>query len=214
MFFLSKGNQKQKDEYSLIEDLSHLQINTIVKDRIFGTSMPAIPEALRSVAHAYHHRIKDHLETTAPFNSDDLSTSEYFSAVLSEAKSLGDKKEVDSDLASVVYRIERYTPELHEIAKIVEETGGNKEGFYSTLTPKQLSLVQKCWELGTETIVMQTSVSLSGDVVTRVSRAYSTPDKQFMMDMHSSSVDFSLKYWQSLVQTVTALFKGWFSAKR
>ncbi|MGR5485312.1 hypothetical protein [Vibrio alfacsensis] len=214
MFFWGKDHKKQKDEYSLLEDLSHLQINTIVKDRIYGTSVPAIPEALRSVAHAYHHRIKEHLETTTLFNSDKLPTSEYFSTVLSEAKKIGDRKEINSDLASVVCRIERYAPELHEIAIIVEETGGNSEGFYSALTPKQLSLVQKCWELGTETIVMQTSISLSGDVVTRVSRAYSTPDKQFMMDMHSSSVKLSLKYWQSLVQTVTTLFKGWFSAKR
>ena len=70
------------------------------------------------------------------------------------------------------------------------------------LTSKEMVVVRKVWELGTETIVMQTVVQLDGDVVTRIDEARTSADHQALRDLHRQSVDTTLGHWRSLVDTV------------
>lgn len=75
----------------------------------------------------------------------------------------------------------------------------------SPLTSDEIVSIRKVWELGTETIVMQTVVQLDGDVVTRIDEARMTVEHQALRDLHRESVDTALGRWDDLVNTVVRI---------
>lgn len=73
------------------------------------------------------------------------------------------------------------------------------------LTPEEIVRIRKVWELGTETIVMQTVVQLDGDVVVRIDEARTAVDHQALRETHRESVDTALGHWRNLVDTVVRM---------
>ena len=66
-------------------------------------------------------------------------------------------------------------------------------------------IVRKVWEVGTETIVMQTVAQLDGDVVTRVQQARAGVADESIQTIHREAVANALKHWQFLVETLVTL---------
>jgi hypothetical protein len=66
-------------------------------------------------------------------------------------------------------------------------------------------IVRKVWEVGTETIVMQTVAQLDGDVVTRVQQARAGVADEPIQTIHREAVANALKHWQFLVETLVTL---------
>lgn len=65
--------------------------------------------------------------------------------------------------------------------------------------------IQKIWDLGVETIMMQTIIQLDGDVITRLQADYASPEYTHLWQAHLSSVSAAIESWQYLVETVGRL---------
>jgi hypothetical protein len=77
------------------------------------------------------------------------------------------------------------------------------------LKSDDLALVRKAWEVGVECVIMQTSVQIDGDVLTRISeellREKEASKRDLIMDAHKRSVEIGLSHWRALVQVAAEL---------
>jgi hypothetical protein len=74
------------------------------------------------------------------------------------------------------------------------------------LSPENLVLIRKAWEMGTEEIAMQTVIQLDGDVVTRVQPKYAENTAASIHEIHRENVRVSVEFWKELVQLVKDFF--------
>jgi len=70
------------------------------------------------------------------------------------------------------------------------------------LTSDEVVTLRKIWEIGTETVVMQTVAQLDGDIITRIQSGLETAAHKPLHDLHQEAVSSALKHWQFLAQTV------------
>jgi hypothetical protein len=70
------------------------------------------------------------------------------------------------------------------------------------VSPDDLILLQKLWDIGVEEIVAQTVVHLTGDVVTRVQSVLRDPAGAMLFAIHRQSVDVAVDRWRSLLDAV------------
>jgi len=73
------------------------------------------------------------------------------------------------------------------------------------ISPDDLSLLQKIWDLGLEQVVAQTIVHVTGDVTTRVQNALLAPGSETLLMIHRRSVDVSVNCWKSLLSVVSEI---------
>lgn len=70
--------------------------------------------------------------------------------------------------------------------------------------------LRKMWEIGSQIIAMQTTVTISGDVVTKVQRGYDTTAHEKLHGLHGDGVRIATQTWGALVsaagQVVRAIF--------
>ena len=76
---------------------------------------------------------------------------------------------------------------------------------YLGFTPADISVVAKIWDIGTETIVMQSVLHISGDMFTRVSGSYASSQYEFLHQTHFKSVAVSIEAWGRLTELLTKL---------
>ena len=81
---------------------------------------------------------------------------------------------------------------------ISRDTAG---GVEFDLTPEEVLVVRKAWEVGTETILMQTVAQLDGDFVTRVQPGRIAEQNDALHALHRSSTAGALQHWQFLIKT-------------
>jgi hypothetical protein len=85
-----------------------------------------------------------------------------------------------------------------------------------TINTEDLARIRKMWEIGTETVLVQTCIQIDGDVVTRLGRClYDGKHAEYrksIIEAHRESVDVSLTQWHGLVKVavelVSMFFKG------
>jgi hypothetical protein len=82
-------------------------------------------------------------------------------------------------------------------------------------TPDELVTLRKVWDVGTETVLMQTVVQIDGDVVTRIQRGREGAAYKPIHDLHHEAVGNAIRHWQFLGQTVaqflTSVLKSFFT---
>jgi len=66
-------------------------------------------------------------------------------------------------------------------------------------------LIRKVWDIGTETVLAQTSVQVDGDMVTRISPDIEGAQRDFLLALHTSSVKTGLAQWQAMFDLVKSL---------
>ncbi len=76
------------------------------------------------------------------------------------------------------------------------------------LAPKDLVLLRKAWDVGTERVAMQTVIQIDGNVITRL--APSLANDPLVLSVHRDSVQFSVGFWNQLVVIVTNFLDGLF----
>ncbi len=85
------------------------------------------------------------------------------------------------------------------------------------LEADELVSIRKTWEIGTETIAMQTVIQIDGDVVTRVNSSFATPEYETLHKIHRDAIGTSVNTWRFLVETAGSFFKylvGFLTGKR
>jgi hypothetical protein len=70
------------------------------------------------------------------------------------------------------------------------------------LGPDAIVKLRKIWEIGTETVVMQTVIQIDGDVVSRVQAGRNGTENQVLHEIHRSAVEVSFQHWSFLVKLV------------
>ena len=66
----------------------------------------------------------------------------------------------------------------------------------------ELLTLRKIWEVGTETVVMQTVIQLDGDIITRIQEGRMTAANKPIHDLHRDAVESAIRNWQFLGETV------------
>ncbi len=68
--------------------------------------------------------------------------------------------------------------------------------------------IQKIWDVGTEQVMIQTAISVSGDVNTRIRRSLTPAEQASLLEVHKVAVTVSVTCWQNLVATAVDLMKA------
>lgn len=76
------------------------------------------------------------------------------------------------------------------------------------LTPEELVVIRKAWELGVEPISIQTVVQLDGDIITRSTQRAAAQEGAATRDMHLAMVATSVEYWKFLFQAAGEVVKA------
>lgn len=102
----------------------------------------------------------------------------------------------------------QYAPHLDSV-KWNNDIGWNEINTYPDLPLKahEITRLRKAWDIGTEQIVMQTTITLDGDVTTRLAQQFAANPQKFVMDLHNGGINTSLGYWDGLMKVLGSVFK-------
>lgn len=70
---------------------------------------------------------------------------------------------------------------------------------FPKLSPDDVRALRKIWDIGLETVCMQTIVYVDGDVTTRVAEEVACGDHPIVLRLHNEGVVLSVGFWRSLV---------------
>lgn len=73
---------------------------------------------------------------------------------------------------------------------------------------RQLMVIKKANDIGTEQVVMQTIIGMDGDITTRISRHFAELPISFVNDLHKDAIIISVDYWKFLINIVVDLGKS------
>ena len=62
--------------------------------------------------------------------------------------------------------------------------------------------IRKIWEVGTESVLVQTAIQLEGDVITRVSQQIAEKDPGNIMKVHQHSIETAMGMWSKIIDAV------------
>lgn len=91
------------------------------------------------------------------------------------------------------------------VKEVLASNAVNRDQSLATelpLTSDELVTLRKVWEIGVETVVMQTVVQLDGDVVTRIQTGRETVANKAIHDLQRESVESAMSHWHFLGKTV------------
>lgn len=132
----------------------------------------------------------------------------------------------DAETGGVLSRIRANSRQLREAAVVLRDKhvpasgklplfGGTIEATIRALVNDPLPplsvpldilvLVRKAWDVGTETVMMQTVMQVDGDVVLRISPALADARRAFFSDLHTGCVKVGIGQWNSLFALVRDL---------
>lgn len=223
MGLLGNPTKKQSAIGSILDDLTHLEINTVIKKGMTGTAPPeSMEELLSSLFNTYVGRIslilnRPEIDVDHSFDHKQVTTLNALATeleVLQQAMDENEQRLDDRDY--IIYlRIATY-------CKFIRGTLKNKSFFESktddfdlmnqkmvvddfqlpAISHKIKVRLKRYHDLGTEEIVFQTRFGLDGDVITRVSEDFAQERKQALLDIHEKHINLSLNYWKDMVQIV------------
>ncbi len=62
--------------------------------------------------------------------------------------------------------------------------------------------IRKIWEVGTETVLVQTAIQLKGDVITRIFQQIAEKDPGNIMKVHQQSIQTAMGMWSNIIDAV------------
>lgn len=261
--FFNKEKLEEKVSTTLY-DLTHLEINTIIKEEMCASKAPASPRLiLHNLAKTYDQKLiflgekyKKYFDPH-PDGAENLfrgvrqnegsgyeSFKELSLRAHTSGKLLRDNKDrisakedhLDADVM-MLQRIETISNDVRRILtmkgvdpckvdgdNIVPEkkatfnfddpdtintfrfmTSREAEQFELKLDLRQLLVIKKANDIGTEKVVLQTIIGMDGDITTRISQAFADQPIPFINGMHDEAVSISVKFWKTLIRVVVKL---------
>jgi hypothetical protein len=105
-------------------------------------------------------------------------------------------------------------PETVVIFRTMNSSDAGK--YELNLDLRQMLVIKKANDIGTERVVLQTIIGIDGDVTTRISKAFAEQPISFINEMHHEAIGISVEFWKSLINVVVELGKsifGFFNTK-
>jgi len=211
------GSESFNDRLKTIaEGVLTLEVNTIICPHIEADKMPQPEHALIDIANSYGEWLRDVHQATEIFveGQPSQASAAFFLNLRRNAVALLSKSK-DTNLLE---RIRKNSEQLLGIfmrldegrqAPLVLTRTHNQRPQAVELTPEELVVVRKAWELMLEEIAMQTTIQIDGDVVQRLLRR--PPDGVDMAQVlkaHERAVDVSIGFWGQLVELIGGALKG------
>lgn len=91
------------------------------------------------------------------------------------------------------------------IEKFRTMTSRQADEFELNLDLRQVLVIKKANDIGTEKVVLQTVIGIDGDVTTRISKAFAEQPVTFINEMHKDAISVSVEFWKSLINVVVQL---------
>lgn len=214
---------------TIAQDLINLEVNTIIKPNMTGRKMPKPRQTLIEIAKKYNLEL---IKMGFPLDHGDirLGSFESFERIriradegteMFKAKALK-KKLSDEEAAELVLlnRIKTMSDQIRVIFKSLRmrkveawDNDYTREDVEDQqqplpLTPDEIVMIRKIWEMGLEEIAMQTVIQLDGDVLTRIQSKYANEDSAIIHELHNQSVNTALAFWGGLIGIVKDLVKA------
>jgi hypothetical protein len=82
------------------------------------------------------------------------------------------------------------------------------EKYELKLDLRQLLVIKKANDIGTETVVLQTIIGIDGDVTTRILKAFADQPVSYINVMHHEAIGISVEFWKNLITVVVELGKS------
>lgn len=196
---------------NLADALLTLEVNTIVKAGMSAQKMPEMPAALSTLAQDYCRFLLDKRNGLAPTINDGNGTR----ALADSDVANGSKAAFEHlrDAADAILRSGPLTAD-DERGPILTRIKSNSAQVAQLLTaadpqkpPQELTiLVHKAWDVGTELVIMQTSLQVDGDLITRLSPSlmsndpdrFGPVDPAFISLVHNNALSTATAQWRSL----------------
>jgi len=215
----------KKQVTKIAQDLLNLEVNTIIKPNISGEKMRTPRHALIDIAKWYSRKLAD---LGFPLRDESIRLGDYrsFDALRERAhdgirekaaaKSLTPDEEAD---LLMLHRIKDMSDQIKEVFNALETRAFKawdnsytheqiaRERPSFPLTPDELVLIRKVWEMGVEEIALQTVIQLDGDVMTRVNPKYTTGESKVVHEIHNQGVSVSLRFWKELIGVMKDFFE-------
>ncbi len=210
----------------LLDDLTHLEINTIIKKGM--TSAPQ-PEEIEEVLYVLLSNYKEKLKVIIKRNELDKNIDEdkihSYADLYDNLDLLNkfmDQNQIRLDEVDYILflRMKSFCNYLRSRQKQIGFLKRNNlkpedtvytinltsfENFKLKMNSRDRVMIKRLYDLGTERIVMQTRFGIDGDVVTRIEENFANKPKTVVLDLHDRHTNLSVKYWQSLVNIVKSI---------
>ncbi len=240
---------------STLYDLTHLEINTIIKDEMSASKAPASPRLLlHSLATTFHLKLLSLGDKYNAFLQPGSSSavnpfrgeSVYAGSGYNSFKELSDRAESsitklnenkamiripDDTLNSDIMMLQRIHNICDDIRRILKMEGvdlfrentafnfdnadnvkefrnmpaSKADAYELNLDLRQLMVIKKANDIGTEQVLIQTVIGMDGDVTTRISKSFAEQPITIIHQVHQQSISISVEYWKSLIQVVVKL---------
>ncbi len=207
---------------TMAENVLTLEVNTILAPHIEAEKMPPPEHALIDIANDYRSWLRDEHEQADMWRPDDVS--EASAAVFTRirdavAKLLAGHEPQNRSDSNLLERIKSNADQMLFIfgrldaggaAKVVlQRQPGEHRPAEVELLPEEVVVVRKAWELGLDEVVMQTTIQIDGDVVTRIRKGLNDqPDGPTVMKLHDKAVATATGFWSKLVDILGGAIRG------
>lgn len=221
----------------IFDDLLNLEVNLIIKPEMTARKMPLTGEAFHDIATTYRNCLMHQADRLgSSLSGDDIRDDEVsgddFVAIAHDATALRRMNAVspltdadgeDEGIDVVLKRIERNSEVLvrimrqRDIEAMKRQKGTDAAPYYQWADVKlddkeDLLLLRKAWEVGTESVVIQTVAQVDGDIVTRIQPSRAGADDAALHHVHMNMVSTSLEHWRYLFATVVTFTQGVFTS--
>jgi len=220
--------KKQQNTFGkILDDLTTLEINTIIKKGMSATEPPErIEETVKGLLDRYKKRIDLIFYNNTDFNvpegiciQDDFSIKTFHKDIITIKEMLDEEGKHGNRLDETDYiRILRMLAFCDFVWARSDQTDDDiKIDFPENTTLFEVSLkdisklkinicmrdrvkINRYYDLGDERVVMQTRFGIDGDVVTRVEEGFSNKPKKLVIEIHDEQTNLSVSYWKSLIE--------------
>jgi len=221
--------QKQGNEISkFLEDLTHLEINTIIKDGMLSTPPPStLNEIVFAIFSLYKEKLILILTWQKYQNIAINNTTDSFKKlhnILSDLTQDFTQKNIRLDTKDYILflRIVSFCDYLKSTKNLILFNDTplydlsvsellNKSSEITAPIKDRVKL-HRIYDLGVEHVVMQTRFSLDGDVVTRIEKDFAASPQNTIIEIHNKQINLSVNYWKSLIglakNLISELFNG------
>ncbi|MDM8536290.1 hypothetical protein QUF70_06015 [Desulfobacterales bacterium HSG17] len=206
------------------DELTHIEVNTIIKPNMTGRKMPKPRHAIIEIAKKYRLKLVElgyplaDEENVKPgcYKSFDMIREKANEAIKNFEKKADQKHlslEEEEELV-MLFRIKSMSDQVKGIFNALKlrniESWDNdfshdeveKIQMDLPLETGEIIMIRKIWEMGLEQIAMQTVVQLDGDVVTRIKPKYADENSRVIHNIHNQGVTISLNFWSELINIV------------
>ena len=220
--------KKQQTTFGkILDDLTTLEINTIIKKGMSATEPPErIEETVKGLLERYKKRIDLIFYNNTEFNvpegiciQDDFSIKTFHKDIITIKEMLDEEGKHGNRLDETDYiRILRMLAFCDFVWARSDQTDDDiKIDFPENTTLYEVSLkdisklkinicmrdrvkINRYYDLGDERVVMQTRFGIDGDVVTRIEEDFSNKPKKLVIEIHDEQTNLSVSYWKSLIE--------------